>query len=151
MRRAQPLPRPGFRWRVRLRALCDGEFERGATTLEVVIIFPLLLLVITALIQGALWFHARSLALAAAEEGVVAARAYQARPDAGPTRAREFLNAHAGDVLASITVGARPAGRERVRVEVAGRTLSILPGIPGPLVSQAAEGPIERFTLAGEP
>jgi hypothetical protein len=42
-----------------------------------------MLLLVFAIVQTGLWFYARSLALAAAQEGVAAARAYRASGDAG--------------------------------------------------------------------
>ncbi|HEY8722153.1 TadE family protein [Pengzhenrongella sp.] len=129
----------------------DGENERGSTSLELAILFPVLLLVITGLVQFGLWFHARSLALVAAEEGVTAARTYHSGEGAATARARQFLDNNAADTLADITVTASRSGAERIRVEVTGRALSILPGVPGPAVAQSAQGPVERFTTAGDP
>ena len=37
-----------------------------------------------------------------------------------------------------------------VRVTVSARTVSLLPGVPGPTVSQTAAGAIERFTTGGD-
>ena len=39
---------------------------------------------------------------------------------------------------------------ETVRVTVSARTVSLLPGIPGPRISQTASGDIERFTTDGD-
>ncbi|MBE3013083.1 pilus assembly protein [Microbispora sp. NEAU-D428] len=49
--------------------------DRGAATLEMVILFPLLLLVVAAAVQAVLVYQAHSTAQAAAQEGVRAARA----------------------------------------------------------------------------
>lgn len=125
--------------------------DAGSTTLELAILFPLLLLVVTALVQYGLWFHARSVALAAAQEGVTAARALGAAPDAGVERATAFVVDHGGETLVDLTVAPLPADAGTVGVRVSGRSLSLLPGVPGPAVTQTATGPIERFTTAGEP
>ena len=125
--------------------------EEGSASLEIAILGPALLLLTFAIVQAGLWFYARSLALAAAQEGVAAARAYQASGDAGVTKARSFLDRSAGDSLQATTVSRAGSTATTVRIEVRGRALSVLPGVPGPPVSQAARGPVERFTVGGSP
>jgi Flp pilus assembly protein TadG len=126
-----------------------GTAERGSATLEIAILGPALLLLVFTVVQVALWFYARSLALAAAQEGVAAARGYSAPTAAGVARAHAFLDRSAGDSLQAARVTATPAGIQRVRIEVTGRALSVVPGVPGPAVTQSAEGPVERFTTPG--
>ena len=125
--------------------------DAGSVSVEIAILFPVLLALIVAIVQYGLWFHARSLALAAAEEGVTAARTYGAEPAAGPARAREFLTAHGAGTLTDVTVAPTTPGAGQVGIQVTGRSLSILPGVPGPTVTQSAAGPRERFTTAGAP
>lgn len=127
------------------------EQDRGSASVELVIVFPALLLLITALVQYGLWFHARSLALAAAQEGVAGARTYGASPDIGPDVALAFIREHGGETLlgAAATTGA--AGVGHVSVVVTGQSLSVLPGVPGIQVRQSAAGPLERFTTTGAP
>jgi Flp pilus assembly protein TadG len=125
--------------------------DRGSATLELVIIFPVLLLIIFTLVQASLYFYARSLALAAAQEGVRAARAENAHLPDGVTRARAFLTSTAGDSLLTPAVSSTGSSATRVRIRVTGRSLSVLPGVPGLSVSQEATGPKERFTTAGAP
>lgn len=125
--------------------------DRGSASLEIAILFPVLLLVVTAIVQYGLWFHARSLALAAAQEGVTAARIYTAEPRAGVDRARAFLDAHGADTLTDVAITSTSPGAGQVGVHVTGRTLSLLPGVPGLTVTQSAQGPVERFTTAGAP
>ena len=119
--------------------------ERGSVTLEVSILAPVLLVVVFTIIQVGLWSYARSLALGAAQEGLAAGRAYGAPAAAGRARAQSFLDATAGDSLVGgeVTSSATAAS---LRIEVTGRALSVLPGVPGLPVRQHAEGPIERFT-----
>lgn len=133
------------------RAVGGSDRERGLITLEIAILFPVLLAVIVAIVQYGLWYHARSLALAAAQQGVTAARTYTAEPAAGTQAAREFLDTHAADTLTSVTITTATAGPGQVGVQVSGRAMSIVPGIPGLDVTQSAAGPIERFTTAGAP
>ncbi len=119
--------------------------ERGSWTLEVSVLAPALLLLVFAVVQVGLWAFARSLALGAAQEGVEAGRRYDAPSAAAQSRAEQFLASTAGDSLRSPAVEAVLSGSE-VRVEVSGRSLSVLPGVPGLPVRQAAVAPLERFT-----
>jgi Flp pilus assembly protein TadG len=120
-------------------------------SVEIAILFPALLLIVTAIVQYGLWFHARSVALAAAQEGVAAAATYQAAPGRGADRARTFLDDHAGDTLRDVEVIQTAPATGQVVVQVTGRALSLLPGVVGPAVSQSAQAPVERFTVAGGP
>lgn len=125
--------------------------DQGSASIELVILFPALLLVVTALVQYGLWFHARSLALAAAQEGVAVARTYGAPPQSGQDTALAFIRDHGADTLTNATATTTTPGPHSVQVVVTGRSLSVLPGAPGIAVSQSAAGPIERFTTAETP
>ena len=125
--------------------------DRGSVTVELAIVFPVLLVIVTALIQYALWFHARSLALAAAQQGVTVARAYGSTVDAGRDSALAFVADHGADTLLTPAATAVAPAAGQVQVVVTGRSLSILPGVGGIAVSQSAAGPVERFTTAGAP
>ena len=122
--------------------------DAGSATLEIAILGPALLLLIFTIVQTALWFYARNLALAAAQEGVSAGRGYGSTPDVGVTRAQSFLDRNASDSLQSTTVSSTGSTPTTVRISVTGRSLSVLPGVPGMSVTQSAEGPVERFSVA---
>ncbi|NTW38828.1 MAG: pilus assembly protein [Cellulomonadaceae bacterium] len=122
--------------------------ERGSATVELAILFPALLLVVTALVQYGLWFHARSIALAAAQEGVAAARTYIAPFQDGPGAALGFVNQHGGDTLLNATATLTTLGAGQVEIVVSGHALSVIPGVGGAAVRQSAAGPVERFTQA---
>ncbi|MDA8440177.1 MAG: pilus assembly protein [Propionibacterium sp.] len=139
-----------LRTRARRRARWARQ-DAGSVSVEIAILFPVLLALIVAIVQYGLWFHARSLALTAAQEGVSAARAYSANPGSGPARAREFLVAHGAGSLVAVTITATTPETGQVGVQVTGRSLSLLPGVPGLVVTQSAAGPIERFTTPGAP
>jgi Flp pilus assembly protein TadG len=123
----------------------EGHHARGSVTLEITVLAPALLVLVFTIVQVGLWSYARSLALGAAQEGVAAGRAHGAEISEGRARAERFLDRTASDSLQDRTVTVR-ATASTVRVEVVGRSLSVLPGVPGFPVRQAAEGPIERFT-----
>ena len=120
-------------------------------SLEIAILAPALLLLIFSIVQAGLWFYARSLALAAAQEGVTSARAYGADPDTGISRAQSFLDQQAGDSLTDTSVSSTGSTATTVRIEVSGRALSVLPGVPGLEVTQSAVESVERFTTDGAP
>jgi Flp pilus assembly protein TadG len=119
--------------------------DRGSVTVEIAVLAPALLLVVFSVVQVGLWSYARSLALGAAQEGVAAGRAHAASPESGRARAEQFLATSAGDSLTVGTVTAHQAAGV-LRIEVTGRALSVLPGVPGLPVRQHAEGPLERYT-----
>lgn len=125
--------------------------DNGSITLEVAILGPALLALIFAVVQAGLWFYARSLALAAANEGVTAGRAYQAPAGAGVARAQTFIADHAGDSLLDAAVSDGGSDAATVRIRVTGRALSVLVGFDGLTITQSAEAPRERFTTEVAP
>lgn len=125
------------------------EPDTGSATVEIAILGPVLLLIVFTLVQTALWYYARSLALAAAQQGATAAAAYGAGPATGAEHARRFLDQNSHDTLRDTSITTTGTTRTQVRVEVTGRALSVLPGIPGLVVTQDAQAPVERFTQPG--
>jgi Flp pilus assembly protein TadG len=125
--------------------------DTGSASVEIAILGPALLLLVFAIVQGGLWFYAHNLALAAAEEGVTTGAAYGARPDIGVVRTRTFLDQQAGDSLTATTISSAGSTPTVVRIAVTGRSLSVLPGVPGIEVTATAVGPVERFTTDGAP
>ncbi|MER5450571.1 TadE/TadG family type IV pilus assembly protein [Streptomyces sp. NPDC002766] len=122
--------------------------DRGDASVQMAIIFPLVLLAALAVVQASLWYYARQIALTAAREGATAARAYQASPDDGAAQARAVLGRTAGDSLSGYSVSAGSDG-QRVRVQVSGTALSMIPGLSGLHITQSASGPVERWTVPG--
>ena len=112
------------------------------------IVFPFVLLATVAVVQACMWYYARQIALTAAREGVTTARAYESTPAEGAARARDVLARTAGDSLSSYSVFVSSDG-QRVRVEVSGTALSMIPGLSGLQITQSASGPVERWTTAG--
>ena len=93
------------------------------------------------------------MALAAAEQGVRAGRADGRSDPAGvaAAQARQFL-ADTGELdnLTELVITPTVDG-DQVRVTITVRTVSLLPGLPGPQVSQTAAGSLERFTAGAAP
>ncbi len=120
--------------------------ESGSASLQLVVVFPALLLLIMAGVQAALWFHCRHIALAAARVGVHAGRIYHAQPGAAETAARTFAARQGAGLLQGVRVTVTRAGGTVV-VTVAGHAPSLVPGV-SPGVTQQAHGPRERIVGA---
>lgn len=120
-----------------------GGAENGAGSLEVVLVMAGLIVVITFVIQFALWQHAQHVAVAAAQDGAEAARVEGATSAAGHERARSFLAQTASRLIADPTVEAS-RDAQVARVTVRGQVSSLLPGLRLP-VRASATGPVERF------
>lgn len=144
----QACRRPVVARLVHLRRAISWE-DRGSTSLELVVLFPAVLLIIFGLVQGGLWYHARDVARAAAAGGAAAARAEGSSADDGRLEATSFLSAN-GDAVLGVQVDAR-RDATRVEVIVIGRSVSLLPGVPGPEVRESVTGPVERFTSRSAP
>jgi len=114
---------------------------------ELAVVFPVVLLLVMTLIQGALWFYARSVALGAAQEGAREGRVQPASVGRAQVAAEDFLTQTAQDLLVSHSVAVAVSGSpSTIEVTVTGTSLSLLPGLPGWPVSQTAVGPVERPT-----
>jgi len=115
--------------------------EDGQT--ELVIVFPVAMLLVLILLQAALWFLGRSVAQDAAQDGARAAALLGGGPGAGAQAARDDLVQLAGPMLSSTSVSVtETAGRAQVRVS--GVAESILPGFSLEVSASAAE-PVEEF------
>lgn len=117
--------------------------ERGAVSAELVVATPLLLLLVLAVVQFALWQHAVHVADAAAQEGARSARLEGGSAAAGQARAEEMLGRLGRTTVLDPHVTVR-RDKERARVEVTGHASSVLPFLRLP-VEAASEGPLERF------
>jgi hypothetical protein len=105
-----------------------------------------MLLIVFGIVQGVFWYHARTVALAAAGSGVAVARTETGTLAGGRAAASDFVQRAGGaGVLTGLQVtGSRSAGE--ASVTVSGRAPSMVPGVPGPPVRQTASGPVERVT-----
>lgn len=119
--------------------------KRGdeAGSVELVIVFPVALMVILLIVQAGLWFLARSTAHDAAVDGARAAAAAGASAAAGRMAASSALGQLAGPVLANPTVTAARTAQTS-QVTVTGRTEAILPGLSLP-VTATVSLPTESF------
>ena len=90
-----------------LRALCRGLIgmtavrrERGSSSIQMVMLMPALFSIMFLGMQGALYYHARTVAIAAAQEGARAAGSQNGTAGAGISAASSFVSDASGkDVL----------------------------------------------------
>lgn len=120
--------------------------ERGASSLEWALLTPILILVILLVIQFTMVYHARHVALAAAQSGARVARGTPTgdwRGLAGE-RARTSVRQFGPQLLADPSV-TFPAGAEDQRyVEVSGQAVQVIPFMTF-TVREKSGGPIECF------
>jgi Flp pilus assembly protein TadG len=117
--------------------------ERGATTTELVVVMPFLILLVFLVVHVGVWLHATQIARAAAQEGARAARVETGSAEAGQARAEAFL-AGLGDSVLEDEIVTVDANGDTARVEVRGRALAVLPFLHFDVVA-TSEGPVERF------
>jgi Flp pilus assembly protein TadG len=119
--------------------------ERGSSSIQMVILMPALFSIMFLGMQGALYYHARTVAIAAAQEGARAAGSQNGTAAEGVSAASSFVSDAGGkDVLPGAHMtGGRSA--TTATVTVTGTSLSVIPGW-SPAVSQSASVPVERIT-----
>jgi len=114
-------------------------------SIQLVILLPALFAVMFLGMQAALFYHARSVAIAAAQEGARAASAESGTQSDGVAAADAFVSDAGGDdVLSSVGVTADRTATT-VTVTVTGHSLSVIPGWT-PRIEQSASLPTERIT-----
>ncbi|WP_167008843.1 TadE family protein [Mumia sp. ZJ430] len=119
--------------------------ERGSVSIELLIVLPALFAVMFLGVQAALIHHAKSVAIAAVQEGARAAGGEEGTASDGVRAANGFLaKAGGSDVITRTRTTARRA-TTNVTVTVQGRSLSVIPGWR-PRVVQSASRPVERLT-----
>lgn len=101
--------------------------ERGSASIELVILLPALFAVMFLGMQAALYYQARTLAIAAAQEGARAAGAQYGTSAEGHRAARAYLaDADSDSLEGARTRASRTA--TSATVTVTGRSLSVVPG-----------------------
>ncbi|GGB21808.1 hypothetical protein GCM10011492_09630 [Flexivirga endophytica] len=131
--------------RLRRRVLpAHGSGDRGMATIQMVLLLPAVLAVLFAGMQAALWYHARAVAIAAAQEGARAAGAQYGTAGAGTVEAAGLL-ADAGPGVISATSVHSSRSATTATVTVSGSSMSVIPGWTI-AVHQSATVPVERIT-----
>lgn len=134
------VPRRAVGW-LRLRQALRGD--RGSVSVELVIATPLLLLMLLAIVQFALWSHATHIAQAAASQGLAAARAQDGTVAAGSASAQQMLDQLGHGPLTNTSVEVE-RGAETTSVRVVGDASALIPFVRLPVHAEAA-GAVERF------
>jgi hypothetical protein len=148
--------RSEVRWRVRivpLRGFCtDGRLglpdgDAGTTVATTAIVAGTLMVVLLIVVQFVLVFHARQIAIAAAQDGLRAGQAANATPTDASNAATAFAS-H------DHTLSPEPPAVEEVdgqlTVVVSGTAPSLVPGFHAPHVRGVAAGPIEQPLTPGQ-
>jgi Flp pilus assembly protein TadG len=118
--------------------------ERGSASAELVVATPLLLLLILAIVQFALWQHAEQVAQAVAQQGLAAGRVQGATQITATGEAQQVLGQLGSSVLVHPSITAT-RGAVTTTVVVTGYAEGVLPFLHLP-VRSVATGPTERFT-----
>jgi len=126
----------------RWRAVTHAR-DWGAASLELAIVFPVVLLLIFAGFETSTYYFGRSLALAAAQEGVREARIQPADINRGMAAAQAYIDQTSNGTLTDVQI--IPGGTaEEVELTVVARVVDLTGGILNLTVSQTASGPVER-------
>jgi len=142
----------------------DARWERsddGITTLQVLVMFPIIVFLLGISMQVALDYYARQVALGAAQAGVTAIRYAQLGPGdetkaeaLANTAAQDYVSRHGGNLLVKPTPGttgpvlqAPTAGTPgwQISVQITGMPITVVPVLDGPVAPLAA-APLENFT-----
>lgn len=121
----------------------DESGDVAATT----ILAGLSMLLVMFVVQMGLYYHARSVMNAAAQDGARAAQVENAT-EADATAAANQILAGSSNLLVGEAVAVSLSADE-VTVSVTADVFSIFPGFDGPLVATAS-GPVERFRPQAE-
>lgn len=117
--------------------------ERGEAMTQTVIVAPVLFTLIMVVIQFALVAHAQNVAEAAAQEGVAAARRFDANEVDGSAKATAALASLGPRMLTGQSVSIRRTSTTTT-VTVRGQVLSLIPGYSH-TINETASGPVERY------
>ena len=109
------------------------------------IILPSLFFLMFVGVQAALFYEAKTTAIAAAQEGARAAGSETGTETAGVRVAESYVVATGGDKALSRASAAAARTPTTATVTVTGRSLSVIPGW-SPTIRQSASVPVERLT-----
>lgn len=118
--------------------------DRGALTLSLALVFPVVLALVFVVVQVSLNWYADQAALTAAREGADAGRIRGGTPEAAERRAREFL-ARVGDLAAPVAVDPNGGDETTFRITVQVRPQAVLPGFDWPVITRQVSAPREKF------
>jgi Flp pilus assembly protein TadG len=114
-------------------------------SIELVVLLPALFAVMFLGMQAALYYHARTVAITAAQEGARAAGSEHGQASDGHLAARKFVATAGGDSVLQRSRTAVDLTSTTATVTVQGVSLSVIPGWK-PAIRQSASVPVERLT-----
>ena len=120
--------------------------DRGSLSLELAILFPVVLMLTLGAVQTGLWFSARNMCQAAAEAGVRAGKVLNAPAGAGAAAARGYLRDVAGGLVVDPDLSEARTVTD-ITVSCAGHAQNVIP-MPGLSIDlvQSSSAARERFT-----
>lgn len=121
----------------------DRSGERGSVSIQMALLLPVMFSILFLGMQAALFYHARSVAGAAAQEGARAAAAEGARASDGCAAARAFIDQAHGALNNPAVTCVRTLTSTTVTVN--GASLSVVVGWD-PEVRQQVTATVERIT-----
>lgn len=127
--------------RARVHAI-RRERELGASSVEFIILFPIVLLVFFGAVQTAVTYIAGNAAQAAANAAYSQARTLNGTTESALSAGYELLEGR-GDITGTEITVQRTA--TEVTVTVTGQSLSLVPGFFGSDIERTAYGPVERW------
>jgi Flp pilus assembly protein TadG len=120
-----------------------GRGERGAATVEVVLLFPAMILMVWIALGAGMYHWGRTAALNAAQTGAAAAAPGDGTLADCEQAARDMA-ATVGDALSSLRISCTLTATTATAT-VSGSVLSLVPGWT-PSLTQTATVPVERLT-----
>lgn len=118
--------------------------ERGNATVQIAMLFPVLLLILLSCLQAGVYWYCQSAALSAAQEGVRITAANDGTVGEGTAQASSFLRRISGSLVESAQVTGTRTNTES-RVTVRGTVLTLIPGIPF-TINATATLPSEEYS-----
>jgi hypothetical protein len=116
--------------------------DRGSVSAELVIAVPLVLFMLVAIVQFALWSHATHVAQAAAAQGLAACRAQDGTAAGGHFSAQQLLGELGRGSLTGASIAANRTA-ESASIQITGTASAVIPLLHMPVHAEAA-GPVER-------
>ncbi len=110
---------------------------------ELALALPVLLVILIAVVEFALVYHARDVATTAAQEGARLAAAEGRTPEEGVARTQDVLESGLGGTGAGFTVTAQDTG-ETVVVEASGDYQLFIPWVTGRSIPVEATAEVRR-------
>ncbi len=118
-----------------------GRGDPGSTTVEFVVLVPLMVLLLMVVVQFGVYFHTRAVVTTAAHQGADNARVLSGSAEAGDNAATQFLDQSAGALHdRSVRVDRTDM---QVTVTITGEVVSLIPFASFP-IDISISAPVER-------